>query len=188
MIRIVFLDRGTIGPSVTLNRPSFPHEWVEFEQTQPNQVVERLRDCDIAVCNKVPIRREAIAELPRLKLIVIPATGYDVFDIEACRERGIVVSNVREYAINTVPEHTFALILALRRNLVAYRRDVMEGRWQARRFGPKSSAISRTFTKVAQAMWSADQRARYPRTGGPSDHGWPANRYRQELIPHRRSR
>jgi glycerate dehydrogenase len=131
MIRIVFLDRGTIGPSVTLNRPSFAHEWVEFEQTQPNQVVERLRDCDIAVCNKVPIRREAIAELPRLKLIVIPATGYDVFDIEVCRERGIVVSNVREYAINTVPEHTFALILALRRNLVAYRRDVMEGRWQA---------------------------------------------------------
>ncbi len=130
MIRIVFLDRSTIGPSVTLSKPSFPHEWIDYDRTQPDQVVERLKGAEIAVCNKVPIRRAAIERLPDLKMICIPATGYDAFDLDACKERGIVVSNVRGYATNTVPEHAFALILALRRGIVGYRQDVIDGRWQ----------------------------------------------------------
>lgn len=130
MTRIVFLDRSTIGPSVTISKPSFPHEWADYDRTQPDQVVERLKDADIAVCNKVPIRRDSIEQLPKLKMICIPATGYDAFDIAACKERGIVVSNVRGYAVNTVPEHTFALIFALRRSIVGYRQDVIDGRWQ----------------------------------------------------------
>ena len=130
MTRIVFLDRSSIGPSVTMTKPSFPHEWVEHDRTRPDQVVERLKDADIAVCNKVPIRRETIEQLPKLKMICIPATGYDAFDIAACKERGIVVSNVRGYAVNTVPEHAFALIFALRRGIVGYRQDVIDGRWQ----------------------------------------------------------
>ncbi|MCB1375686.1 MAG: glycerate dehydrogenase, partial [Rhodobacteraceae bacterium] len=129
-LRIVFLDRGSIGPSVELSKPGFPHEWVEHDRTHPDQVVERLRGADIAICNKVPIRRAQIEALPDLKMIAIPATGYDAFDIAACRERGIVVSNVRGYATNTVPEHTFALILALRRSIVGYRQAVIDGRWQ----------------------------------------------------------
>jgi glycerate dehydrogenase len=130
MTRIVFLDRSSIGPSVSLTKPSFAHEWVEHDRTRPDQVVERLKDADIAVCNKVPIRRDAIEQLPKLKMICIPATGYDAFDIAACKERGIVVSNVRGYAVNTVPEHAFALIFALRRGIVGYRQDVIDGRWQ----------------------------------------------------------
>ena len=130
MTRIVFLDRSSIGPSVTMTKPSFPHEWVEYDRTAPDQVVERLKDADIAVCNKVPIRRASIEQLPNLKMICIPATGYDAFDIDACKERGIVVSNVRGYAVNTVPEHAFALIFALRRGIVGYRQDVIDGRWQ----------------------------------------------------------
>lgn len=130
MTRIVFLDRSTIGPSVNVTKPDFPHEWVEYDRTAPDQVVERLKGADIAVSNKVPIRRASIEALPDLKMICIPATGYDAFDIDACRERGIVVSNVRGYAVNTVPEHTFALILALRRSLVGFRQDVIDGEWQ----------------------------------------------------------
>jgi glycerate dehydrogenase len=130
MTRIVFLDRGTMGPVKQLVRPAFAHEWVEHDRTRPHEVVERLADCDIAISNKVPIGRDAIARLPRLKMIAIPATGYDAFDIDACAERGIIVSNVRGYAINTVPEHTFALILALRRSLPGFRQDVIAGKWQ----------------------------------------------------------
>lgn len=130
MTKIVFLDRSTIGPSVTVTKPSFDHEWTEYDRTPPDQVVERLKGADIAVSNKVPIRRDAIEALPDLKMICIPATGYDAFDIDACRERGITVSNVRGYAINTVPEHTFALILALRRSIPGYRQDVIDGEWQ----------------------------------------------------------
>jgi glycerate dehydrogenase len=130
MTRIVFLDRGTMGPFKQPVRPAFAHEWVEYERTRPEEVVERLANCDVAISNKVAIRRDSLARLPRLKMIAIPATGYDAFDIDACAERGIIVCNVRGYAINTVPEHTFALILALRRSLPGFRQDVIAGRWQ----------------------------------------------------------
>jgi glycerate dehydrogenase len=130
MTRIVFLDRSTMSPTLQLRRPSFKHDWIEYDRTSPSEVVERLQNCDIAISNKVPIRRENIEKLPSLKMIAIPATGYDAFDVEACFEHGIVVSNVRGYAINTVPEHTFSMILALRRSLAGYRKDVIAGRWQ----------------------------------------------------------
>ena len=58
------------------------------------------------------------------------ATGTDCVDKTYCAAHGIAVSNIRGYAVNTVPEHTFALIFALRRNIVAYREDVLAGRWQ----------------------------------------------------------
>jgi glycerate dehydrogenase len=128
--RIVVLDRGTIGPTVELTRPSFAHEWIEHASTAPSDVVRRLAGARIAVTNKVPIRRRELEELPNLKMIAVAATGYDVIDIDACRERGVVVSNVRAYAVNTVPEHTFALILALRRGIAAYRQAVIDGQWQ----------------------------------------------------------
>jgi len=60
----------------------------------------------------------------------VAATGYDRIDVTACRARGIALTNIRNYAVHTVPEHTFALILALRRNLLAYRQDVERGAWQ----------------------------------------------------------
>ena len=130
MQRVVFLDRATIGPSVELRRPEFQHEWIEHEATAADQVAERLAGATVAITNKVPIREAALAGLPDLRMIAVAATGYDVVDVAACRERGIVVANVRGYAVSSVPEHTFALILALRRSLIGYRQDVMAGAWQ----------------------------------------------------------
>lgn len=130
MTRIVFLDRSTIGPAVTITKPTFEHEWREHPSTDPSAVAERLAGAEIAVTNKVPIRRAALDLLPDLRMIAVAATGYDVVDIDVCTERGIVVSNVRDYAVNTVPEHTFALILALRRGLVGYRQDIIDGEWR----------------------------------------------------------
>lgn len=125
---LVFLDRCTL--QATLRRPVFDHTWHEFAATPPDQTLERLRDATIALTNKVPLRAEVLAQLPELKLIAVAATGYDVIDLAACRERGIAVCNIRNYAVHTVPEHVFALLLALRRNLLAYRADVERGRWQ----------------------------------------------------------
>jgi glycerate dehydrogenase len=130
MTRIVFLDRATIGPSVELIRPQTPHEWVVYDETSVDQLVERCRGAEVMIMNKVPIQRETLAQLPDLRFISVAATGFDVVDLEACREHGVTVSNVRGYAVNTVPEHTFALILALRRNLIGYRQDVIDGEWQ----------------------------------------------------------
>lgn len=128
--RIVFLDRDTIGPSIALTRPQFEHAWVEYGATAPDQVVERLSGASIAITNKVPIRSHHLRALDGLKMIAVAATGYDVVDHAACAQQGIVVSNVRGYAANTVPEHTFALMLALRRGIVGYRQAVAQGEWQ----------------------------------------------------------
>jgi glycerate dehydrogenase len=128
--RIVVLDRGTFGPTVELRRPGFAHDWTVHDRTVPAEVIRRLDGAHVAITNKVPIRRAQLQELPALRMIAVAATGYDVIDIDACRERGIVVSNVQGYAVNTVPEHTFALILALRRGLAAYRQAVIDGAWQ----------------------------------------------------------
>lgn len=130
MTRMVFLDRDTIGPSVRLTRPQTRHHWVEYDRTDPDQVLERLAGAQVAISNKVALRRDVLERLPDLKFIAVAATGYDVIDVAACRELGITVSNVRGYAVNTVPEHTMALILALRRSLMGYRQDVIAGEWE----------------------------------------------------------
>ena len=130
MTRIVFLDRGTIGPAVQLTRPSFPHEWTEYPSTRDEEVVERLAGAQIAITNKVAIRQRHLEQLPALKLVAVAATGCDVIDLDACRERGIPVRNVQGYAVSTVPEHTFALILALRRSILSYRNEVLAGAWE----------------------------------------------------------
>lgn len=129
MEHIVFLDESTIGPGVTVRRPDLEHSWAQYDRTRPDEVVERLKGATVAITNKVPLRAETLAQLPDLKLIAVAATGYDVIDIAACKERGIGVANIRGYAVNTVPEHTFALITALRRNLVEYRDQVLDGEW-----------------------------------------------------------
>jgi glycerate dehydrogenase len=128
--RIVFLDRATLAPQIRLRAPSFVHELFEHDDTAPDQVVQRLAGATVAILNKVPITAAALQQLPQLKLIAVAATGTDCIDKTACAARGVAVSNIRGYAVNTVPEHTFALMLALRRNLVAYRDSVIAGRWQ----------------------------------------------------------
>lgn len=126
--RIVFLDRATLP--VPLREPNFQHVWQDHEKTSADQIVERLNGATIAIVNKVPLRRESLTALPELKNIALAATGTDNVDLDFCRERNIAVSNIRGYSKYTVPEHVFALILALRRNLFSYAVDVKQGVWQ----------------------------------------------------------
>ncbi len=128
--RIVFLDRDTVAPHITIRRPEFDHDWTVYDRTRPDQVLERLAGATIAITNKAPIREDTLAGLPDLRMISIAATGSDVIDLDACSRRGVIVSNVQGYALNTVPEHTFGLILSLRRAIMAYHNDVMAGEWK----------------------------------------------------------
>jgi glycerate dehydrogenase len=100
------------------------------ERTSADEVAQRIADADIVITNKVKLTATALAGARRLRLVAVAATGTDIVDLAACRERGIVVSNIRNYAVHTVPEHTFALIFALRRSICAYRDAVRAGRWQ----------------------------------------------------------
>jgi glycerate dehydrogenase len=125
---IVFLDRESVDAKV--RKPNFPHTYKEYQSTWTHdEIVERLRDADIAIINKVPMKAETLKALPKLKLIAVAATGTDIIDKAYCKEHGITIVNIRNYAFNTVPEHVLALIFALRRNLFAYVEDTRNGVW-----------------------------------------------------------
>ena len=128
MHHIVNLEAGALVAS--LRRPAFEHSWAEHEATSQAQVAERLAGATVAVVNKRLITADILAGLPALRMIAIAATGYINVDLDACRARGIVVSNVRGYARETVPEHVFALLLALARQIGPFHRSVAAGRWQ----------------------------------------------------------
>lgn len=127
MHHIVFLDRASIVADI--RSPRAPHAWIDHAQTSPEEVVPRLRAADIAVVNKVRLDAAILAQLPRLRLIALCATGSDRIDLAYCRAHDIRVSNIRDYATHTVPEHAFMLMLALRRNLQGYAKDVRTGAW-----------------------------------------------------------
>ncbi|MEF8724485.1 D-2-hydroxyacid dehydrogenase [Candidatus Accumulibacter phosphatis] len=128
MHRIVYLERDSIIAEV--RRPDFPHHWAEHAKTLQGEVKERLAGATIAIVNKLRIDAELIAALPALQMVAVAATGANNIDLEACRVRGIVVSNIRGYAAHTVPEHVLAMLLALSRNIFAYRQAVADGSWQ----------------------------------------------------------
>jgi len=125
---IVFLDRNSLIAEMRV--PSFAHDWVDFEQTRPEDVVARLQDASIVITNKVKLPGELLAQTPGVKMVAVAATGTDNVDLAYCREHGIVVANIRGYAVDTVPEHAFMMMLALRRNLIGWREDVHAGLWQ----------------------------------------------------------
>ena len=126
-LRVVFLDRASIVANI--RRPRAATDYSEYPSSQGHEVLERLKGATVAITNKVPLRAAVLRELPDLKLIAVAATGFDVVDVGHCRDHGVAVTNIRNYAVHTVPEHAFALILALRRNLIAYRHDVERGVW-----------------------------------------------------------
>ncbi|EWS54026.1 MULTISPECIES: D-2-hydroxyacid dehydrogenase [Methylibium] len=125
---VVFLDRESLKAKV--RKPAQAESYVEHAKTSVDEVVAKLQGATVAITNKVPLRAETLKQLPQLKMIAVAATGYDVIDVPYCKEHGIAVANIRNYAVHTVPEHAFALILALRRNILAYRQDVEAGVWQ----------------------------------------------------------
>ena len=130
-LNIVHLDRESIGPDIVMTKPGCAHHWTGYDHSSDAEIIPRLAEADVAIVNKIGLDAATIAQLPRLQMIAVSATGYDRIDIAACRARGIVVSNIRGYAADTVPEHTFALALALRRSLKGYQADMEAGAWQA---------------------------------------------------------
>ena len=126
--RVVFLDRESLP--VRFTAPQCAVQYTEYAQTQPDTLLQRLATATIAITNKVPLSGAVLAQLPQIKLIALAATGYNCIDTAFCKEHAIAVVNIRDYATHTVPEHVFSLILALRRNLLAYQTAIRDGQWQ----------------------------------------------------------
>ena len=128
-MNIVFLDSTAIPKHIPIPRPSFPHNWVEYEYTSADQTIERAKDADIIITSKVILSREVLQQLPKLKLIAITATGTNNVDLDAAKELGVAVKNVTGYSATTVPEHVLGMIFALKHSLAGWQRDQIAGKW-----------------------------------------------------------
>ena len=127
-LHIVVLDRDTL-----VNRPfdfDFPHTLSSYGTTEAHETLERIRSADIVITNKVVISAQAFAENPQLKLVAVTATGVNNVDVEAAKQNGTAVCNIRAYGNESVAEHAFMMMITLMRNLPAYQRDVAAGLWE----------------------------------------------------------
>ncbi len=128
IMKAVFLDQATL--SIPLTPPEGLSEFIAYDTTNPSQIIERSKDADIIITNKVVFDSVIIKQLPQLKLIQIAATGMNNVDLTACKSKNITVKNVADYSTKSVPEHTFMLILTAMRAGLYYHNNATNGTWQ----------------------------------------------------------
>ncbi len=128
MKKIVFLDEYSIAGR-DLTKITSLGDYVAYENTPKEAVVERLKGADVAITNKVVIDGEAMRQLPDLKLICVAATGMNNVDLETAKELGIEVKNAVGYSTTSVAETTIASALALARNIVYFDEYFHDGRY-----------------------------------------------------------
>ena len=129
-MKIVILDGFTANPGdLSWERLAALGELTVYERTTARQTIERAAEAEIVLTNKVLLRRQEIEQLPKLRYIGVLATGYNVVDIEAACERGIVVTNVPAYSTESVAQMVFAHLLTVTNRTEHYARQNREGRW-----------------------------------------------------------
>lgn len=131
-MKIVELDGQVVNPG-SLFRKQLDElgEFVVYPRTAPGEVVQRAKDADAILINKVNITEEVLAQLPRLKYIGVLATGYNVVDVEAAHRHGVIVTNIPAYSTESVVQMTFAHILNITNRVAHYADDARNGRWSA---------------------------------------------------------
>ena len=128
--RIVVLDGHTLNPGDFSWEPLQALGRCEiFERTAPSELAARAAEADVILTNKAALTRETIFGLPRLRYIGVTATGYNIVDAIAARERGIPVTNVPAYGTRSVAQHTLALLLELTQHAGAHAQAVRDGAW-----------------------------------------------------------
>ncbi len=131
-MKIVILERNSVGTDVSVDCISDFGEVTVYRNTVTvEEVRERVKDADVIIANKSPLREETLKDAPNVKLICEFATGYDNCDLDYCKSRGIKVTNVVDYCTGMVAQHTFALALALSEKLPHYDSYVKSGEYSA---------------------------------------------------------
>lgn len=130
-MQAVFLDQGTFSDDIDLPAPNGIDDYITYQDTPQKSalIIERCQDADIIITNKVQITAEVIEKLPKLRLIQLTATGMNNVDQQACDEHDITLYNVAGYAVKSVPEHTFMLMLNAMRAGIYYHQKVIDGSW-----------------------------------------------------------
>lgn len=129
-MKIVVLDGFTLNPGdLSWDVISKLGDVTFHDRTSPGDVDERIRGAEIVLTNKVVLDRSAISRADGLRYIGVTATGYNIVDVTAARERGIVVTNVPAYGTDSVAQHTFALLLELASGVGLHAESVRQGDW-----------------------------------------------------------
>jgi len=129
-MKIVILDGFTANPGdLSWERLAALGELTVYDRTTAQQTIERAAEAEIVLTNKVLLRRQEIEQLPKLRYVGVLATGYNVVDIDAACERGIVVTNVPAYSTESVAQMVFAHLLTVTNRTEHYARQNREGRW-----------------------------------------------------------
>lgn len=129
-MNIVCLDGYTLNPGDNpWDGVAALGDFTVYDRTPADEIVERATDADIILTNKTPLTAETLAQLPKLKFIAVLATGYNVIDIKAARERDIPVSNVPVYGTETVAQHIFAVLLTHIHQPAAHDQAIRDGQW-----------------------------------------------------------
>jgi glycerate dehydrogenase len=130
MSKIVILDIATVTKGdLNFNSISNLGTTSIYDLTSPSEVIERSRDAEIVISNKIAFTRKIISQLPKLRLIAIFATGYDSIDIEACREHNISVVNVADYSSYSVVQTILAHLLNITQKIHEHNEFVQNGNW-----------------------------------------------------------
>lgn len=129
-MKIVILDGYNMNPGDITWDPIRRFGEVEiFDRTSPDQILERAKDAEIILSNKVAYTKETLEKLPKLRYIGVMATGYNQVDVESATAMGITVTNIPTYGTNAVAQHTFALLLALTIHAESHSEGVKAGKW-----------------------------------------------------------
>ncbi len=126
-MKIVVLDRETLGDNISLSPISDLGECVIYDNLETEKIPEALHDADVCVTNKKLLGKHNLDDCVNLKLICLTATGYNNVDVEYCKERNIRVRNVPGYCKESVCQHTFTLALSLIESLSYYDNFVKDG-------------------------------------------------------------
>lgn len=131
-MKIVALDGYAANPGdLSWDELKALGECVIYDRTAPEEVLERAADAEVVLTNKVVITAEMMAALPQLKYIGVMATGYNIVDIDAARERSIIVTNIPSYSTASVAQMVFAHILNIAQQVQHHSEAVHQGRWTA---------------------------------------------------------
>ena len=149
-MKIVVLERNTVGLDVSVEGLSKFGELIIYPGTKPEEVASRVKDADIIIANKSPLNEETLKDAKNVKFIGEFATGYDNIDTEYCKKRGIRVSNVVNYSTDSVAQHTFALLFYVLEKLRHYDEYVKNGDYGAQ---SGFSNFDKPFTELAGKTW-----------------------------------
>ncbi len=129
-MKIVVLDGYAVNPGDNpWDEVANLGEFTVYDRTPAALVLERARDAEVLLVNKVPLTAETLAQLPRLRFVSVLATGFNMIDVTAARRRGVAVANVPEYGTDSVAQHVFALLLELCHHVGLHHAAVTHGEW-----------------------------------------------------------